>query len=74
MIKTRDNHKEIVRDFLSNEKMLKYEWEDLQEHCKKEIQKIVRFCQGNLNDSLKEWVCFYKVLGRVCQIKLKNFK
>nr|CRY93784.1 hypothetical protein [uncultured prokaryote] len=75
MIKLRDSQKrEVLKDFLSNVKMLKYEWEDLQEHSKTQIKKIVGFHQEVLNDDLREWVAFYICLERISQIKLRNFK
>ena len=75
-----DMHKDCLRDFLKVEasaysgemKMPVYQWQDLQEHCKREAQKIVDFHHNKLNDDLKSWVAYYKILERICKFKLRK--
>lgn len=73
-------HKDCLRDFLKVEvstysgemKMPVYQWQDLQEHCKREAQKIVDFHHNKLNDDLKSWVAYYKILSVFVNLNLER--
>lgn len=61
-----------VSTYNDHMKMAVYGWQDLQEHCKREVQKIVDFHKERINkdEELKSLVAYYKELGRICAFKL----
>ncbi len=70
--------KKSLRDFFKMEvstcngemKMSAYGWQDLQEHCKKEMQKLEEVADFKINLSVRGYWFFYKELERICVLKL----
>ncbi len=70
--------KKSLRDFFKMEvstyngemKMAAYGWQDLQEHCKKEMQKLEKLADFKVNLSVRGYWFFYKELERICVLKL----
>ncbi len=70
--------KKSLRDFFKMEvstcngemKMSAYGWKDLQEHCKKEMQKLEEVADFKINLSVRGYWFFYKELERICAFKL----
>lgn len=54
-------------------KMAVYGWQDLQEHCEKEMQMLeaaIKEAKVKVNVLIRGYMLYYKELGRICAFKL----
>lgn len=55
-------------------KMSAYVWKDLQEHCKKEMEKLEKVADFKVNLFVRGYWFFYRELGRICAFKLEFWR